>query len=114
MEPSIRLRTTAFLLMLLAGLTGGDALAADPNIDPILPDPVPSGHPFPPAMATAGTGDPGPALHASPVSAAKLAGRGPSCDPTSPCAINSPPLMIVAPMAPSKPAHARGKTGAGG
>jgi hypothetical protein len=114
MEPSIRLRTTAFLLMLLAGVMGGAALAADPNIDPVLPDPVPSGHPFPPAMATAGTGDPGPELHASPVSAAMLAGRGRGCDLTSPCAVNSPPLMIVAPVAPSKPAHAQDKTGAGG
>jgi hypothetical protein len=111
-------RRTIVLAMALAGFLNGIGVAhaqssnADPNIDPVLPDPVPDGHLFPPAMATAGTGDPGTELHASPVSAPVLAGHGPGCGPLSPCAVNSPPLMTLRPVTPPKPEPV--KTGTGG
>jgi hypothetical protein len=124
MHKSIRLRRdgrrTIALAVALAGFLNGIGVAraadpnADPNIDPILPDPVTDGRLFPPAMATAGTGDPGPELRASPVSAEILAGHGPGCGPTSPCAVNSPPLMTLGPVVPPKAARASGKSGAGG
>lgn len=98
------------LLMILLALAGSIGIGAaraqtanaDPNIDPILPDPVPDGHLFPPAMATAGTGDPGRELRVSPVPAAMLAGRGRGCVSTSPCAVNSPPVMTLTPVDRSK------------
>jgi hypothetical protein len=82
--------------MLAAG--AGGALAADkpdPNLDPVLPDPVPNNAYFPPGTATAGSADPGPVLNTMPVSGAMLAGRGPGCTTLSPCAVNSPPLERV-------------------
>jgi hypothetical protein len=110
-----RTRWTIVLAVALAGFLNGIGVAhaqnanTDPNIDPVLPDPVPDGHLFPPAMATAGTGDPGRESLSSPVSAEMLAGHGPGCVPTSPCAVNSPPLMTLAPVPRPKPAHAAGK-----
>jgi hypothetical protein len=101
-------RRTIVLAFALAGFLNGIGVARaqtpspDPNIDPILPDPVPDGRLFPPAMATAATGDPGREAFSSPVSAQMLAGRGPGCLPTSPCAVNSPPLMTLAPVDRSK------------
>ena len=87
----------ACLLMLVVGMTG--AHAADLNVPPVLPDPVPDyTHLFPPAMATAGTADPGRALAHSPISAEMLAGRGPSCTPISPCAVDSPPMTQLGPV----------------
>jgi hypothetical protein len=112
MHRSIRLRRgarrTVVLAFALAGFLNGIGVAraadqnADPNIDPILPDPVPDGRLFPPAMATAGTGNPGREAFSSPVSAKMLSGHGPGCVPTSPCAVNSPPLMALAPVDRSK------------
>jgi hypothetical protein len=84
----------------LALLAAGPLKAADksdPNIDPVLPDPVPNNAYFPPATATAGTADPGLALNRLPVSAAMLAGQGPDCTALSPCAVDSPPLEHLAP-----------------
>jgi hypothetical protein len=110
-------RRTIVLAMVLAGFLNGIGVAhaqssnADPNIDPVLPDPVPDGHLFPPAMATAGTGDPGRESLSSPVSAQMLAGHGPGCGPTSPCAVNSPPLMTLRPVTPPKPAPGQGHAG---
>jgi hypothetical protein len=118
MRKSNCLRSAACLVIVLAGLAGGPGAALaqtakdDPNIDPILPDPVPDGHLFPPAMATAGTGDPGREFLSSPVSARMLAGHGPGCVPTSPCAVNSPPLTTLGPVAPANAAPV--KAGAGG
>ena len=107
MRRSIHVRYGICLAVMLAVLMVGSAARAqtanaDPNIDPILPDPVPDGHLFPPAMATAGTGDPGREAFSSPVLAEMLAGPGPGCVPTSPCAVNSPPLMALAPVDRSK------------
>ncbi|MEP6829563.1 MAG: hypothetical protein ABI963_04435 [Rhizomicrobium sp.] len=70
----------------------------DPNIDPVLPDPKPNNAYFPPATATAGSADPGPSLHAMPVSGAMLAGGGPGCTILSPCAVDSPPLDHLTPV----------------
>jgi hypothetical protein len=87
----------AGLLMLFAAPAG--ARAADLNVPPVLPDPVPdSTHLFPPAMATAGTADPGRALAHSPVTAQMLAGQGSSCTPISPCAVDSPPVSQLGPV----------------
>lgn len=103
MRRSIHIRYGICLAVMLAVLMVGSAVHAadpktDPNIDPVLPDPVPDGHLFPPAMATSGTADPGREAFSSPVSAQMLAGHGPGCIPTSPCAVNSPPLMALAPV----------------
>ena len=110
-------RRTIVLAVAVAGFLNGIGVAraqtSDPNIDPILPDPVPDGHLFPAAMATAGTGDPGREFLSSPVSARMLAGYGQGCVPTSPCAVNSPPLMALRPVTPPKPAPGPAKTGAG-
>ena len=114
----IRFRNTACFVIGLTALMSdyGAAFAADPNydpnIDPILPDPVTDSHQFPPAMATAGTGDPGPELNSSPVSAQMLAGSGVGCSPMSPCAVNSPPIETFTPVSSSKyAAHQAAKTG---
>lgn len=114
----IRFRNTACFVIALTALMSayGTAFAADPNddpnIDPILPDPVTDSHQFPPAMATAGTGDPGPELYSSPVSPQMLAGRGAGCSPMSPCAVNSPPIETFTPVSSSKSAgHQAAKTG---
>ena len=83
--------------ILFAGMTS--ASAVDLNAPPVLPDPVPeSTHLFSPAMATAGTADPGRALAHSPISAEMLAGRGSSCTPISPCAVDSPPVSQLGPV----------------
>ena len=113
-------RRTIVLAIALAGFLNGIGVAraqtpdGDPNIDPVLPDPVLDNHLFPPAMATEGTGDPGPELNASPVSAQMLAGHGPGCGPTSPCAVNSPPLMVLPPMVRPKPTPVTGRSNAAG
>ena len=92
MHAFLRLLCVSFLL--LAAATGALRAAdkADPNIDPVLPDPQPNNAYFPPGTATAGTADPGPVLRSMPVSAAMLAGQGPGCTTLSPCAVDSPPV----------------------
>ena len=78
------------------------ASAVDLNAPPVLPDPVPNNTQlFPPAMATAGTADPSRAVAHSPVSADMLAGRGSSCTPISPCAVDSPPLSRLGSVSPA-------------
>jgi len=84
----------------LALLAAGPLRAADkpdPNIDPVLPDPVPNNAYFPPATATDGTADPGPALYYVPLFAAMRKGQGPGCTVLSPCAVDSPPLERLPP-----------------
>lgn len=101
--------------MLIVLMVGSVARAqsdnADPNIDPILPDPVTDGHLFPPEMATATMGDAGPELFSSPISAKMLAGHGPGCGVTSPCAVNSSPLMTLRPIARPKSVPAPSSAG---
>lgn len=85
----------SFVVLAARGAYAADK--ADPNIDPVLPGPVPNNAYFPPGTATAGTADPGPALNRAPVSAAMLAGQGPDCTALSPCAVDSPPLERLPP-----------------
>src|ERR1700733_12268352 len=87
------------LVMVLA--SAGSAFAApdeaDPNIDPVLPDPKPNHAYYPPSTATQGVADPGPSLEATPVSNATLMGHGPGCSTLSPGAVDSPPADHVTP-----------------
>ena len=85
----------SFLMLASGPLYAADK--PDPNIDPVLPDPVPNNATFPPGTATAGIADPGPALNHVPVSAAMLGGQGPDCTALSPCAVDSPPLERLPP-----------------
>lgn len=90
-------RILCVLFVVLAAPGAYAADKPDPNIDPVLPDPVPNNAYFPPGAATAGTADPGPALNRVPLSAAMLAGQGPDCTARSPCAVDSPPLERLPP-----------------
>ena len=94
-----RLLCVSFLIMAIGAGVVRAADKPDPNIDPVLPDPVPNNAYFPPGTATAaaGTADPGPALRRVPVSAAMLAGQGPDCTVLSPCGVDSPPLERLPP-----------------
>jgi hypothetical protein len=76
----------ALTAMIIAGSAFAQDSDRDPNIDPILPDPVPSPEHFPPAKVTSGTARPAPMLSSAVVSASILKGRGPGCTPASPCA----------------------------
>ena len=99
MRASIFRRLLCVSFLVLTASTGA-ALAADkpdPNIDPVLPDPVPNNATFPPGVATAGTADPGPALYRLPMSAAMRTGQGAGCTVLSPCAVDSPPLEHLPP-----------------
>jgi hypothetical protein len=51
---------------------------------------------YPSALTTAGAADPGPVLDQSHMTAAMLAGQGPGCTVTSPCAAVSPPPQRAA------------------
>ncbi len=92
-----RLLCVSFLAVSIGAGVARAADKPDPNIDPVLPDPVPNNAHFPPGIATAGTADPGPALRRVPVSPAMLAGQGPDCTMLSPCGVDSPPLERLPP-----------------
>ena len=79
-------------------LIGFSSALADPldlestSAEPILPDPLPyTGPAFPPASATAGAADPGPALET-------VREDNRNCRALNPCAIPSPALATTRPI----------------
>ncbi len=62
----------------------------------MLPDPKPNSAVFPPASATAGAADPGPALNA--ISGDMVDARAKGCSAANPCAVGSPPADHLTPI----------------
>ena len=68
-----------------------------PTSIPFFPIPCRTGGCFRPRWRQQEWATPAPEIRSSPVSAATLAGHGADCNPLSPCAVNSPPLMTISP-----------------